>query len=340
LHSDAREFKENYLFGILSMPKPKLLVTGATGFIGYEVSRLLCEGGYRPRLMEPSSVSLDMIRNFDAEFVQGDLTDPQSLRRAVKGMDGLIHLGAKATFESYRSLKPTNLDGSLALMEVAADSGVRTFVFSSSLLVYPSFEAQVDADTPTGPILDYGRIKIEAEKRLSEVATSAGIAFSALRLPHVYGTRSLLFKLLREGRLNLPGSGKCLYTHMHVTDAARALIACAEQGYGETSPIGDDQPASWIEFISIVKTYYPRAKVLFVPQWLALAGTIALMPFRRFRPYSGIETPGAVRSYNCNIAVKPGLVWNDLGITPKHSTIHEGIPTVVRELERLAEKST
>jgi nucleoside-diphosphate-sugar epimerase len=183
--------------------------------------------------------------------------------------------------------------------------------------------------------LDYGRIKLETEKKLSEVAAAGGITFAALRLPHVYGPRSLGFKMLREGRMILPGSGKCVYSHLHVTDAARALIACAEQEYDEISPIGDSQPATWAEFISVIRTYYPGAKVLVLPEWLALAGTTALIPFRRFRSHPGMETPGAVRSYNCNIAVKPGLVWEDLGLNPKYPSIHEGIPAVVKELNAM-----
>ena len=321
------------------MEKPKLLVTGAAGFIGREVSRLLSEGGYRPRVMEPNATALNVLRGLDAEFVQGDLTDPESLKNAVRGMNGIIHLGAKATFESYKDLKPTNLDGSLALMDAAIEAGVKTFVFSSSLLVYTSVAEAVDIDTPAKPLLDYGRIKLETEKKLNEAADSRGITFAALRLPHVYGSLSLGFRMLKEGRLILPGSGKCLYTHLHVTDAARSLIACAEQGYPVISPIGDNQPATWAEFISLIRSYYPDAKVLVLPQWLAMAGTTVLMPFRRFRAHPGMETPGAVRSYNCNIAVKPGLVWNDLGLTPTYPTIYDGIPAVVEDLERLNAKA-
>lgn len=138
----------------------------------------------------------------------------------------------------------------------------------------------------------------------------------------------------------LPGSGKCTYTHLHVTDAARSLISCAEQGYTQISPIGDNQPASWTEFISLIRSYYPEAKVLVLPQWLAMAGTTMLLPFRKYRAHPGMETPGAVRSYNCNIAVKPGLVWKDLGLTPKYPTIYDGIPAVVEDLENLNVKAS
>jgi hypothetical protein len=63
------------------------------------------------------------------------------------------------------------------------------------------------------------------------------------------------------------------------------------------------------------------------------------MPFRRVRPNPGLETPGAVRSYNFNLAVNPNLLWQDLGIAPKYATIYDGIPAVValeRETDMLA----
>ena len=315
------------------MPKnrPKILITGATGFIGEEVSRHLSESGYHPRLMIRRPLQDLRIRHFDAEFVQADLTKPKSLVQAVKGVDSILHLGARATFESYHTLRPVILDGSLALMEAAAEAKVKTFVYSSSLLVYGDLPVEVDNATPAKPVLDYGRIKLETEKRLARAASSAGISFGALRLPHVYGAMDLYFQQLRDGLLILPGLGRNTFTHLHVADTARILIACAEQGYQGIFPIGDNLPATWAEFLRVVKLHHPSARVLALPQWLALTTTAAITPFRRYRPHPGLETPGAVRSYNCNIAVKPGLVWRDLGLNLLFPTIHEGVPAVLEE---------
>lgn len=311
--------------------KPRILVTGASGFIGEEVSRQLSEGGYRPRLMIRRPLQDVKIRHFDAEFVQGDLTDRRSLARAVEGVDSILHLGARATFESYETLRSVILDGSVALMEVAAEASVKTFVYSSSLLVYGDLPGEVDSATPAKPVLDYGRVKLETEKRLAQAASSAGITFGALRLPHVYGAMDLYFQQLRDGLLILPGLGRNTFTHLHVADTARILIACAEKEYEGISPIGDDLPATWAEFLRVVRVHLPKARVLALPQWLALATTVAVTPFRRFRPHPGLETPGAVRSYNCNIAVKPGLVWKDLGLNLLFPTIHEGVPDVLKD---------
>jgi nucleoside-diphosphate-sugar epimerase len=309
--------------------KIKLLVTGASGFIGYEVSRQLAFGGYRPRLMYRQLGDDCEICDFDADFVMADLRDPQSLKQAVRGVDGIIHLGARATFESYATLKPSILDGSRALMQAGIEAGVRRFVYSSSLLVYRGSHAPVDIDTPPNPVLDYGRIKVDTEKQLAAMAASAGVAFTALRLPHVYGARDLYFRQLADGRLMLPGLGKNVYTHLHVRDAAAAIITCAEQSYSGILPFGDRRPATWSAFLKRARPHYPKARVLLMPQWLALLATALLTPFRRLRPHPGLETPGAVRTYNFNLAVDPNLLWNDLGLTPRYPTIDEGIPAVV-----------
>ncbi len=304
----------------------KLLVTGASGFIGHEVSRQLSINGHRPRLMIRQAGDDCEICHFNAGFVQADLRHPESLKAAVAGVDGIIHLAARATFESYETLKPSILDGSVALMAAGIEAGIRSFVYSSSLLVYGDNAAPVDAATPVKPALDYGRVKVETEKHLSQMAEAAGVAFTALRLPHVYGARDLYFRQLRAGQLILPGLGHNVYTHLHVSDAAAAIIACAEQAYSGIVPLGDCWPATWSAFLARAQQYFPNARVICLPRWLALLATALLMPFSRLRPHPGLETPGAVRTYNFNLGVDPNVLWPDIGLTPRYPTIHDGIP--------------
>ena len=210
---------------MIGRKKIKLLVTGASGFIGQEVARQLAFGGYRPRLMIRKAGDDCEICHLPADFVMADLRNVESLKESVKGIDGIIHLGARATFESYDTLKPSILDGSLALMESAIAAGVRSFVYSSSLLVYNGSTPHVDADTPANPVLDYGRIKVETEQKLSEMAASAGMSFAALRLPHVYGVKDLYFSQLRAGRLILPGLGKSPFQLFSVSHVCHLCVA-------------------------------------------------------------------------------------------------------------------
>ena len=66
-----------------------------------------------------------------------------------------------------------------------------------------------------------------------------------------------------------------------------------------------------------------------MPQWLALLATALLTPFRYIRPNPGLETPGAVRTYNYHLAVDPDLLWKDIDMAPRYETIYEGIPAAV-----------
>ncbi len=308
-----------------------VLITGATGFIGYEVARQLSKQGYRPRCLVRRPLRGAMLSNFDTELVQGDLERPESLRRAVAGIDTVLHLGARAVFEEYRVVRPTIVDGSLALMKAAIEAGVTKFLFTSSLLVYTNQTSPIDEITPALSGLGYGKAKIEAEKRLSELADAAGVSLAIIRLPHVYGARDLMFEQVRRGRVFSPGNGKNQFAHLHVQDAARLLIAVAEQGWTGVSAVADDLTVTWKDFFAEIRKYYPRFREYGLPQWLATCGTLLLTPFRRLRDLPSVYTPQAVSGWNLNLTVEPGLLWRDIGLQLKYPTIHQGIPAALDE---------
>jgi hypothetical protein len=309
--------------------KMKLLVTGASGFIGHEVSRQLSLGGYRPRLMIRQAGDDCDICHFDADFVIADLRKPNSLKQAVKGVDGIIHLGARATFESYAILKPSILEGSLALMQAGIEAGVKRFVYSSSLLVYSGSPFPVNAATPVNPVLDYGRIKVDTEKQLSKMAASAGIAFAALRLPHVYGLRDLYFRQLAGRPSDPAGPGQ---KHLHPP-------ACHRCGTGHhrlcrtglyRHPALRRPPAVHLErFPEPCQTALPEGPCPPDAPMAGPAGHGPADPLPKHQAQSGLETPGAVRTYNFNLAVEPDLLWQDLGLAPRYPTIYDGIPAAV-----------
>ena len=307
----------------------RVLVTGATGFVGLEVARELSEKGLVPRLLVRRPLRGALLASLGAELMQGDLESPESLARAVQGMDTVIHLGARAIFEEYRLVRPTIVDGSVALLRACAAAGVRRFVYASSLLVYQGQEAAVDQRTPAFTRHGYGRAKIEAERALSQIADQTGIDLAVLRLPHVYGVRDLMFAQVRQGRVFFPGNGRNLFAHMHVDDAARLLIAAAETGWTGISPVADDLPVNWNDFFAEIKKYYPRFRSIGTPESLALLGTSMLTPIRRLSRYPSLYTPDAVRGWNVNLTVKRRLVWDDLGMAPKYPSVYQGIPAVI-----------
>ena len=307
----------------------KVLVTGATGFIGIEVSRQLAARGMRPRLMVRRPVRGLMLRKLDAEIMQADIRSPESLRRILTGIDTVIHLGARAAFEPYPRLYPSIVQGSINLMQAAIDARVSNFVYGGSLLVYGDTAKPIDQETEPLPMSGYGRAKLEAERRLDEMAANAGISFVSLRLPHVYGAHSLLFDQVRHGKVFFPGRGDNSFAHLHVVDAARALIHAAEGAQHGLWVVADDLSCTWNEFFETLRTYYPRLRVVHIPQKVSYLGTRLLDLIFAITAQANPYPSGAVACWNLRLPVVPGTINQTFGLAPTFPTIHEGIPNVL-----------
>jgi nucleoside-diphosphate-sugar epimerase len=307
----------------------KILVTGATGFIGIEVSRQLAERGMRPRLMVRRPVRGLMLRNLDAEIMQADIRSLESLRRILNGIDTVIHLGARAAFESYARLYPSIVKGSLNLMQAAIEKQVSNFVYGGSLLVYGNTANSIDQETAPSPMSGYGRAKLEAELRLEKMAAKAGMGFVSLRLPHVYGAHSLLFDQVRHGKVFFPGKGDNPFAHIHVYDAARALIHAAKTGRPGIWVVADELSCTWNEYFETLQTYYPRLRVTHIPQMLAHMGTRLLDVLCRLTAQTNPYPSGAVSCWNLHLPVIPETLNQTIGLEPKYPTIHDGIPAVL-----------
>jgi dihydroflavonol-4-reductase len=111
---------------------PVTLVTGASGFLGWHVARVLIERGHRVRALCRASSE---IRELDVERFTGDLRDPESLTRAAAGCELVFHVAADYRLwsrhpeELYRS----NVDGTRNLLDAAAHAGVERIVYTSTV---------------------------------------------------------------------------------------------------------------------------------------------------------------------------------------------------------------
>ena len=112
--------------------KPLILVTGASGFVGWHVASLLVEKGYRVRAMvRPTS----QLKELDVERVPGDLRDSASLEKAVVGCAGVFHVAADYRLWSKhpKDMYLSNVDGTRNLLEAARRSGVERVVYTSTV---------------------------------------------------------------------------------------------------------------------------------------------------------------------------------------------------------------
>src|ERR1035438_1537837 len=115
----------------------KSFVTGATGFLGSHVARVLAEQGAELRLLVRPTSDLRNICDLNADRVVGDLRDPASIEKALQGCDVVFHVAAdyrlwvrgRDSSEMYRS----NVEGTRSLLEAARKQGVRRVVYTSSV---------------------------------------------------------------------------------------------------------------------------------------------------------------------------------------------------------------
>jgi len=152
-------------------------VTGATGFVGSHVARVLAEQGAELRLLVRSSSNPKNIEGLKAERIVGDLRDPASLGKAISGCDTVFHVAADYRLwvrdpeQMYRS----NVEGTRAVLEAARKNHVRRVVYTSSVATmgfssngHPASEdSPVALENMIGP---YKRSKFMAE----ELALAAG----------------------------------------------------------------------------------------------------------------------------------------------------------------------
>jgi nucleoside-diphosphate-sugar epimerase len=307
----------------------RVLVTGSTGFIGVELVRRLTDMGIRPRLLIRRPHRAALLSSLDVEPVYGDLAHPASLTRAVEGVDTIFHLGGRASFESYKRLKPTIVDGSEALAHLAADAGVEQFIFASSLFVYGNQTGPITADTPPTPEIGYGVAKLEAEQRLGSVSAASGMRLANVRLPHVYGPQSILFQQVRRGFAIFPGGMANRCGQLHVEDAARILISIGRHGWIGSSPVADDEIITWTDYFAVLRDLYAPLRLLTLPKWIGYSGAAMLEPLASREGRPTLYTKDTVVGFNLEVPVEPGLIWRDLDVTPKYPTVRQGIPATL-----------
>lgn len=114
----------------------KNLITGATGFIGSHIAERLVKDGEEVTALVRNTSKLDFLKSIGVKLAYGDINDIVSVRDAMKGMDVVYHSAALADeWISYEEAYRVNVEGTKNLLECARESGIKRFVFISSLAV-------------------------------------------------------------------------------------------------------------------------------------------------------------------------------------------------------------
>jgi len=165
----------------------KAFVTGATGFVGSHVARELARQGADLRLLVRTTSSTKNLQELAGDRIVGDLRDPDSLRTAISGCDAVFHVAADYRLwtrdaADTRSMYESNVEGTRRLIAIARESGVRRFVYCSTVATM-GFKGNGHPADENSPVMfksmigHYKRSKFLAEQVAVEAGKSGGDVF-------------------------------------------------------------------------------------------------------------------------------------------------------------------
>lgn len=231
----------------------KVLVTGASGFVGSAVARLLVKRGFNVKTLVRSTSSQINLQGLQTEIVVGDLRDPDSLERALKGCDYLFHVAADYRLWSLnpQELYDNNVTGTENIMRAAMKARVEKIVYTSSVATLGINIDETPANEETAVsfddmIGDYKKSKYLAEELVKKMVKKEGLAATIVNPSTPVGPRDI--KPTPTGKLILDAAAGKMpafvdtgLNWVHVDDVAMGHLLALDKGkIGERYILGNE----------------------------------------------------------------------------------------------------
>lgn len=240
---------------------PKAIVTGANGFVGSHLTEHLIARGYDVFCLVRKTSDLSFLTGLNLEYRYGDLTDIDSLKEALKGMEFVFHVAGLTRAKNREEYFKANALGTKNLISACfkVNPAVRKFIYvSSQAATGPGKDLQpLDETAECRPITDYGRSKLEGEKEV--LSFKDKIPVTIIRPPAVYGPRDkdilFFFKAANKGILPLFGFKENYISLIYVKDLVRGIVLAAESqaSSGKIYFAADEKYYSWSEAVRIIQ---------------------------------------------------------------------------------------
>ena len=311
----------------------RVLVTGATGFVGSHLTRSLVDDGFDVRALVRPTSDVSELEKLGVEIVRGELRDPDSVASAVRDCQRVFHMAAQMweTFISKRRYFEINVDGARNVARACSVNGVERMVHASSAGVYGVIvDPPVNEDSPLDPSSGYRESKWLAEQAVHQELTDKGQSVVIARLPGLMGPGSMnwlgLARAIATDRFRIIGNGENHDHVAYVSDVVDAVRLCAETPGvdGQSYLIASEEAVTVNQIIEVIA----RELGVSVPHT-----HLPLAPYKLFNRLgeliyqaSGVEIPGFYR-YTMFVADKIldiSKAQRELGFQPR-VTFDEGM---------------
>lgn len=272
----------------MSLEDKRILVTGATGFIGGHLARrLVVEEG-----AEVTGTGRDLekaapLKEVGVHLRELEITDPVAVRDSVQGQDIVFHLAVASGTSPPDVAQAVNVSAAASLVRAAADAGVNRFVHVSSMAAYgPPKQPVISEEHPldVAQTALYGRTKALGEFAVREAAENTGIELAIIRPGMVFGPRGRswtinLFKLVKRGVPVILGDGTGYAQPIFIDNLLDGMIQASTRPEAADQSFNFvDRPLPWKDMFAYYGAMCGRMPRR-LPLWLFRGVAAFVLPF-------------------------------------------------------------
>lgn len=324
----------------------KILVTGATGYIGHQLALTLAERDNEVHVLVRNLNSPNIPSHKNIKVFHGDITDVQSIATAIQGCEQVYHTAAlvKIFDKDPSQFHKVNIEGTHNLLQKSLEFGIEKFLFTSSCSVIgPSEGKQMGEDdlriTPYD--CDYDITKLKAENLVKEYAEKG--LFTVIVSPSkVYGhsctdtkaisMNKVIHKFINGGHTFIPKPGNFVSNYCFIKDVVQGHILAMDRGDSGENYILGGENMSFLDFFRIVRTLSgTKARIIEVPKFVVkIMSVLQWIQFYTIRKEPYI-TGESIKQIFCNKIFSSEKAVSNLGyqITP----IREGLQQTIHHLK-------
>ena len=311
----------------------KVLVTGASGFVGSAVAAKLVERGFSVRALVRATSPRSHLAGLDLDYVQGDLRDAETIRPAMAGVRYLFHVAAdyRLWARDRNEIVINNVTGTRVMMEEALHAGVERIVYTSSVatLAVQRDGTSVDETVPLEELKAIGaykRSKVAAERLVERMIAQQGLPAVIVNPSTPIGPRDVkptpTGRIIVEAALGrIPAFVDTGLNLVHVDDVAQGHLAALDRGkIGERYILGG-QNVQLSEMLTVIANLIgrrpPRVRL---PRSAIVPLALAAETVARFTGREPFVTMDALRMSRYRMFFTAAKAERDLGFTARPFT--------------------